>query len=471
MDDPVTVDHVPNLAAAKHDIDEYLVANRVYDTFDFLLKELVTKQPADPLQHMLECLQTAHPTGPLRVFVFGAPGLGKCNLAKKLASTFGVAHISTGALLREAGVDTSFGDLANEDETAKLVIAKVKQVMNRNEGFVLDGFPRTRKEATYLKEEAIVPAHVLLLKASAEYIHEQNRKIMAGELQGDCCKPEILEAKLNLFSGRTSAALEAYQGRLTSITAEGHEEDILGEMARIARKLPVSSAPVPPPRVVLVGPRGAGSTEQAVRLALRLGAVLVDAGDLKIARFDFNYEKDPAKRHHKRGTLRKQRTTIGLPNVEALEAADPLGIVGVRLRQPDCTAQGFVLTRFPNTAEEALALDQDTWLHPTRIIHLEASEETCVARLSCLKTDPVTEQVWTTEPENERVRKRLIADENNTPEAVLEAHSSFKNNLPGILEAFKNDGRCLRLSAEGMLPQVFKELADFVDRPLPLPKP
>lgn len=41
-------------------------------------KELMLKQPEDPLEHMLQCLRTEHPTGPLKVTAShgrGMPGM------------------------------------------------------------------------------------------------------------------------------------------------------------------------------------------------------------------------------------------------------------------------------------------------------------------------------------------------------------------------------------------------------------
>mmetsp|Transcript_22464 Transcript_22464/g.63203 ORF Transcript_22464/g.63203 Transcript_22464/m.63203 type:complete len:485 (+) Transcript_22464:61-1515(+) len=475
LGDPVTVEQVPDLVASRHDIDEYLNANRAYDMFDFLLKELITRQPADPLQHLLDCLQTPHPTGPLKIVVAGPPGVNRRALAKSIAETFGLEHISAGDLLGEAGVDTADCVMADEERAAKLVVQKVKEVSSKMEGYVLDGFPRTRFQATFLKEESVVPAHVIVLKASAEFIHRQQEE---GTFEGKRVSAQVLEQKLHLFSGHTSAALEAYQDRVTFVDAEGHPGDILDEMARVVRKLPRSRGPQPLPRVVLLGPPGVGASEHAARLATRLGAVLVDANDLEVTRFDNPEEGMEPKKSKKQMAneagfrkLRKLRTCMDLPNQEALQAADPLGIVGVRLRQQDCLTQGFVLTNFPGTEAEALAMQEDARLCPTRVIALDASEELCVKRLRCVQMDPVTGKVWTAVPRNEQVRKRLLRNPRDHPDAVSSAHKKYMASIPGIFKAFGKDGRSMRLPSDGAPEKIFIALADFVERPLPLPEP
>jgi len=208
----------------------------------------------------------------------------------------------------------------------------------------------------------------------------------------------------------------------------------------------------------------------------------VDASDLTVTRFDIP-EQDKAKEKEKkvakektsplstaRGKLKKSQTRMDLPNQEALKEADPLGIVGVRLRQQDCQTQGYVLVNFPSTAHEALGLQQDVKLCPNRIVTLHATEDVCVNRLRNIQTDPVTGLVWSSVPRNEEVRKRLIQAPQNAPAAVRAAYDQYAAQLPDILQAFGDDCRCIEISADGPPLMVFKDLADFVERPLPLQK-
>ncbi len=93
------------------------------------------------------------------VVFLGPPGSGKGTQAKKLSKEMGLLHISTGDLLREAVKNgTPLGKKAKEymdkgelvpDE---VVISLIEEVMPKDGGFILDGFPRTVPQAIALEE-------------------------------------------------------------------------------------------------------------------------------------------------------------------------------------------------------------------------------------------------------------------------------------------------------------------------------
>ncbi len=98
----------------------------------------------------------------MRLIMLGAPGAGKGTQAKKLASKYDIPHISTGDIFR-ANIknETELGHKAKEymDQgllvpdslTLELVADRLSQPDAQN-GFVLDGFPRTIPQATNLDE-------------------------------------------------------------------------------------------------------------------------------------------------------------------------------------------------------------------------------------------------------------------------------------------------------------------------------
>ncbi len=93
----------------------------------------------------------------MRVLLIGAPGSGKGTQATVIARHFGIAHISSGEVLRQhiaegtptgrtAAEYVARGDLVPDDvvmETLRPVI----ETASRNGGYVLDGFPRTLAQA------------------------------------------------------------------------------------------------------------------------------------------------------------------------------------------------------------------------------------------------------------------------------------------------------------------------------------
>jgi len=96
------------------------------------------------------------------VILLGAPGSGKGTLAKRLVNAEGLVHISTGDLLREAVKNnTALGKKAQEYMAAGKLVpdSLIIDLMNERlqkadcqQGFILDGFPRTVPQAEALDE-------------------------------------------------------------------------------------------------------------------------------------------------------------------------------------------------------------------------------------------------------------------------------------------------------------------------------
>ena len=94
--------------------------------------------------------------------MLGAPGSGKGTQAKKLMNDKGISHISTGDILRSAVEEGTQLGLEARDimESGKLVsdnlmIGLINECLSSKElenGFILDGFPRTTKQAIDLKD-------------------------------------------------------------------------------------------------------------------------------------------------------------------------------------------------------------------------------------------------------------------------------------------------------------------------------
>lgn len=99
-----------------------------------------------------------------RFILLGAPGSGKGTQAKVLAKRMGIAHLSTGDILRaEVSSGTELGTKAKEYMEAgklvpdELILGMVKGKLATPElkkGFILDGFPRTVPQAEGLEKIA-----------------------------------------------------------------------------------------------------------------------------------------------------------------------------------------------------------------------------------------------------------------------------------------------------------------------------
>jgi len=96
----------------------------------------------------------------LRIVLMGPPGAGKGTQAKKLAEKFGMVHLSSGDILRAERASGSrlgkrlaahmdAGELV-PDEIVVEVMAKAIIAGDSDKGLVLDGFPRTVRQAEAL---------------------------------------------------------------------------------------------------------------------------------------------------------------------------------------------------------------------------------------------------------------------------------------------------------------------------------
>ena len=98
----------------------------------------------------------------MRLVLLGPPGAGKGTQGHRLAEHFGVALIATGDIFRE-NLDSSTplgllaqsymekGELVPDDVVVRMVLERLDQP-DAQDGFILDGFPRTMVQAQALEQ-------------------------------------------------------------------------------------------------------------------------------------------------------------------------------------------------------------------------------------------------------------------------------------------------------------------------------
>ena len=97
-----------------------------------------------------------------RLVLLGPPGAGKGTQAKILCEKLGIAHISTGDMLRRAAEEgTEIGLKAKEIMNSghlipdDLMVSVIRERVAKSDcakGYILDGFPRTVPQAEALKK-------------------------------------------------------------------------------------------------------------------------------------------------------------------------------------------------------------------------------------------------------------------------------------------------------------------------------
>ena len=143
---------------------------------------------------------------PMRMILVGPPGAGKGTQAARLVDTLKTPHISTGDMLRAAVKEgTELGRQADEfmkkgqlvpDEVViGMVIERIAKD-DCKEGFMLDGFPRTRPQAEALDadlKKAGVALNLVLLIEGREY------EARAEEIPGDEIVEKVDRATLEKY--------------------------------------------------------------------------------------------------------------------------------------------------------------------------------------------------------------------------------------------------------------------------------
>lgn len=204
----------------------------------------------------------------MRIVLLGAPGSGKGTQAKRLEAEKGIPQISTGDMLREAvAAGTRFGAQAKETMLAgqlvsdDIVLGILSERLTRADaadGFILDGFPRTRQQAADLEElldELGVPLDAAVLmdvefdslmkrltgrrtcsvtgKLLNIYFSPQeeiDECLNAGGklIQREDDNAETIGSRLDVYREQTEPVVDYYRerGKLRTIDAEGAIDEI-----------------------------------------------------------------------------------------------------------------------------------------------------------------------------------------------------------------------------------------------------
>jgi len=209
----------------------------------------------------------------MRIVLLGAPGCGKGTQAKKLMADQNIPQVSTGDMLREAvAAGTRFGLKAKSvmeagnlvpDEVVLGIISERLGQPDAQDGFILDGFPRTTQQALDLEElldqlgtpldTAVlmdVDIDILMKRLTGRRTCSLTGKLLnvyfssqeeldectnaGGELiQREDDNEETIGNRLEVYRENTEPLIQFYEKRdkLTTINAEGAIDEIYERLA------------------------------------------------------------------------------------------------------------------------------------------------------------------------------------------------------------------------------------------------
>jgi len=204
----------------------------------------------------------------MRIVFLGAPGSGKGTQAKRLEADRNIPQISTGDMLRAAvAAGTRFGQQARDimdagklvsDDIMLGIISERLAEPDAEEGFILDGFPRTEKQAQDLGDlldqlgkplDAVIQMDVdfdilskrltgrrtCSLTGKLLNIHFSTQEELdactdaGGELiQRDDDNAETIANRLDVYRQQTEPLIEYYRSRdrLKTVDADGSMDEV-----------------------------------------------------------------------------------------------------------------------------------------------------------------------------------------------------------------------------------------------------
>ncbi len=116
------------------------------------------------------------------IILMGVAGAGKSMQGRMFADEHGYAWISTGELFRvlvtgQRRQQMLAGQLLSDDEVIKLIDKTLSQMVDTDQEFLLDGFPRTKVQADWLlnqvKEGRFKLTAIFNLKATPEVVKQR----------------------------------------------------------------------------------------------------------------------------------------------------------------------------------------------------------------------------------------------------------------------------------------------------------
>lgn len=164
----------------------------------------------------------------LNIVLFGSPGAGKGTQSQKIIQKYNLMHLSTGDILRNAierqtpnGIVAKKymdrGELVPDEVVIGIIGRRLDEFRDKTNGFVFDGFPRTKIQARELDDMLTERGTSITLMMALEVEHSElvNRLTNRGKSSGrpDDQGIEIIKNRITIYNERTKNVMDYYKAQ------------------------------------------------------------------------------------------------------------------------------------------------------------------------------------------------------------------------------------------------------------------
>lgn len=203
------------------------------------------------------------------------------------------------------------------------------------------------------------------------------------------------------------------------------------------------------PKIVVLGPQGAGKGTQAGRLKHRLHIPHISVGE-------------EIRTEIARGTAHGKKLASIINKGNLIPAKEAVAIATKRVRKPDCR-NGWILDGFPRS------LDQVRWMskaiEPNIVLYLHFLDRQAIRRLSgrrvCpkghiyhLRHDPPKKRSGYCDIDGLKLKQR----DDDTPSAIRKRLHIFHHETEPVLAQFRHKGKVIEVDASRSIANVYRQV-------------